>query len=94
MTFAEAMNIVKTQRRCFRKINGLRFFEDAYEYRIRYEGGFAEFFILERRKIGKRNFKYFEGTGAYDCMSADDVIAKLTALVKKSAIPVDLSPHA
>lgn len=85
MTFQEAMNIVKEQRRCFRKINGLRFFDGGYEYRIRYEGGFAEFFSLERRQIGKRNFKYYTGTGAYDCMTADDVIAKLTGLMKKEA---------
>lgn len=65
--FAKAL--LKTQDRNLRRIRNIRIYNNGYEYRINYEGGFAAYIAIDRREIGKRNFKYFGGVGAYNCVS-------------------------
>ena len=70
MNYNEAVAFLKVQDRSIRKINGVRFVHNGFEYRMKYEGGFASFVAIERREVGKRNFKYFKGFGAYNCWDA------------------------
>ena len=64
MTTIQAFDIIEMQRRDFRKLHNKKFTRGNYEYRIRYEGGFAEFFAIQRREIGAHKFKYYGGLGA------------------------------
>ena len=74
MTYKEAVAFLGMQDRSIRKINGVRFVYDGYEYRMRYEGGFAAFVSIERREVGKRNFKYYKGFGAYNCWNSREAL--------------------
>ena len=73
MTYKEARILLDTQNRNLRKINNYRFVHDGYEYRVVYEGGFAAFVAIHRREVGKRNFKYYKGFGAYHCLTVGEV---------------------
>ena len=66
MTFEDALCVIRNQSRNCKRFDGLRFTDNEYEYRLRYEGGFAMFFAIERREIGRRNFKYLDGFAAWD----------------------------
>ena len=74
MTYNEAVNLLRAQDRRISKVNGVRFVDGGYEYRLSYRGGFASYVAIDRREIGKRNFKYFGGVGAYHCWSVEDVM--------------------
>ena len=74
MTYANAVRLLAAQDRNIRKVNGLRFCYDGFEYRLTYSGGFAPYVGIDRRKIGKRNFEYFGGVGAACCRNVDDVL--------------------
>ena len=81
MRIETARGIIGLQNARIRTLNKKRFEHKGYEYEIRYEGGFAAFVSLYRREIGKRNFKYFNGTGCYECIGAADAFKKLQQLL-------------
>ena len=70
MDYNYAVRLLETQDRNIRRINGVRFFRNGYEYRLTYKGGFANYVAIDRRQNGKRNFQYYGGIGAYHCMNA------------------------
>lgn len=74
MTYKNAMLLISAQERNIRKVNGMRFEYGKYEYRLSYVGGFAAYVAIDRRAIGKRNFKYFAGIGAYNCWTVGEVM--------------------
>ena len=43
--------------RAMRSLNGYKFVRGGYEYRLGYSGGFAPCIFVDRRAVGKRNFK-------------------------------------
>lgn len=77
MTIEYARQFLAAQEKNISKLDNLRITKDGYEYRISYRGGFAAYFAIDRRKIGKRNFKYFGGVGGYDCFTAQAVLKKI-----------------
>lgn len=60
MDIGMARVILATQNARISKLNNKRFVYKDFEYRLLYEGGFAPAITIERRQIGKRNFKYFD----------------------------------
>ena len=83
MTYKEAVAFLGAQERRIKKIDGIRFTHEGYEYRLQYKGGFASYVAIDRRQIGKRNFKYFGGVGAYNCGSLEEVMALVMKEVEK-----------
>lgn len=83
MTYENAKIILGLQNRNIRKVNGVRFVRDGYEYRITYFGGFAAYVGIDRRQLGKRNFKYFGGVSASDCWNVGQVMDKINLEVAK-----------
>lgn len=81
MTYEIAKTLIGAQERRISKINGIRFEYEGFEYRLTYEGGFAAFVRIDRRQIGKRNFKYFSGFGAYDCLNAEEAFEKIKKII-------------
>ena len=81
MNIKTAYGIITMQNERIRTLHGKRFTHKGYEYEIRYEGGFASFVSLYRRQVGKRNFKYFNGEGCYDCIGAATALDKLMKLL-------------
>ena len=86
MTYNEAISILGAQERNLRKIKDVRFTHDGYEYRVRYEGGFAAFVSIDRRQIGKRIFEYYTGFGAYDCWTVSQVLDRAKSEVVAKAV--------
>ena len=74
MTYEYAKKFLQTQDRNIRRVNGIKIQHNGYEYRLTYKGGFASYVAIDRREIGRRNFKYFGGVGAYHCWTATQVI--------------------
>ena len=74
MTYENAVIFLKAQDRNIRKVNGVKFIHKGYEYRLTYMGGFASYVGIDRREVGKRNFKYFGGVGAYNCWTVGQVM--------------------
>ena len=85
MTYADAVRFLGAQERNIRRVNGTRFVHGKYEYRLTYRGGFAAYVAIDRREVGKRNFKYFGGVGAYHCWTVGDVMALVMEEVNKKA---------
>ena len=82
MTYENARVLLASQDRSLRKVNNTRFVHGKYEYKILYEGGFAAFVGIYRREVGKRNFKYWNGFGAYHCSSATEVLDKAMSKIR------------
>jgi len=61
MTITTARTILRSQARELNKIHGIRMVHDGYEYRLSYCNGFAPMVGIDRREVGRRNFKYFGG---------------------------------
>ena len=74
MTYENAVTILKAQDCNIRKVNGVKFTHNGYEYRLTYMGGFASYVGIDRRPVGKRNFKYFSEVGAYNCWTVGEVM--------------------
>lgn len=74
MTYTEAVKFLDWQNKNLRKANDMRFVQNGYEYRVKYEGGFAAFVRIDRRLVGTRNFKYFSGFGAHHCWNVGQVM--------------------
>lgn len=83
MTYKEAVLFLGAQDRKLRKINKTRFVHDGYEYRLVYEGGFAPMVSIERRQVGRRNFKYFGGVGVFDCANIEKVMSRVMERVNR-----------
>ncbi len=73
-----ARALIQIQDRRISKLDGKRFIYKGFEYEFRFEGGFACFVGVYRRQIGRRNFKYFDGEGCWDCHTAEEAVKKLT----------------
>lgn len=84
MNYYMAKSFIETQRRDFKKADGIRFIYKGYEYELRYEGGFGDFFGIYRREQGRRNFKYFDGFTGVECASANEVEEKFHTTVCNS----------
>ena len=82
MSYAHARVILAAQDRAVSKINGYRFLHGEYEYRLCYEGGFTCFISIERRQVGKRNFKWFHGYSAASCSSAEEALEGIMKIVE------------
>lgn len=85
MTYKNAQILLGLQERNIKKVNDLRIKRNGYEYRITYKGGFSSYVAIDRREIGKRNFKYFGGVGAYGCRSAAEVLKMVIDEINKKA---------
>ena len=83
MTYQNAVALINAQERRISKVNGTRFIHNGYEYRITYRGGFAAYVPIDRRQVGRRNFKYFSGVGASDCWTVDDVMKLIMEEVER-----------
>lgn len=83
MSYKEARVLLDMQDRNIRKVDGLRMVDGDYEYRVTYFGWFAAYVGIDRRLIGKRNFKYFGGISAADCMTVQQVIDKVGAKIRR-----------
>lgn len=61
MDLYSAQDLLDRQAKELRKINAiyLRFQYNGYEYRFTFEGGFSANVRIDRREIGKRNFKFY-----------------------------------
>lgn len=75
--------IIIKQRMTLRKIKDFKFTHGDYEFRLNYRGGLGEYIAIDYRAIGKRNFKYFGGVGAHDCLSQIDAIQKCCDFIDK-----------
>lgn len=84
MTYASAVRFLEQQDKSLRKVNGVKFIQDGYEYRLKYEGGFASFVAVERRRVGSRNFLYFTGYGAYHCRDSKEALRMARDEIKKA----------
>ena len=85
MTYFDAKLLVGKQERNLKKINGVRFVEGGYEYRLSWYGGFACYVAVDRRKVGKRKFEYFSGVSAVHCWSVGQVMDLVMDEVRKVA---------
>lgn len=81
MTYEMAKALIGVQEKRISKINGVHFDYKGFEYRLVYEGGFTAFIRIDRRQIGRRNFKYFKGFGAYNCWNAEEVFEKVKKII-------------
>lgn len=77
MTYKNAVSFLNAQDRNLRKMNNTRFIHNGYEYRLMYRGGFAAYVAIDRRKVGKRNFKYYDGMSVYQCWTAEEAIDRV-----------------
>jgi len=80
MAFCE--EIIRDQRKELKKAHNKRFFIDDMEYKLDYEGGFAEGFGIYRRPVGARNFKYVIGFSAYKFRTKEQVISFAKSVIK------------
>ncbi len=85
MTYDFAIKLVQYQKRNLKKVNGIVIDHKGYQYRLTYYGGFSEYIAIDRRQIGKRNYKYFSGIGAYHCLSVAGAVAECMEEIKKKA---------
>ena len=85
MNIKTAYGVLAMQDGNIRKVNNLRFVHGDYEYRLKYFGGFACYVGIDRRRIGKRNFEYFGGVGAYHCFTVGSVLSLVETEILKKA---------
>lgn len=81
MTVMRATAIIDQQERNLRKLNNYRFVQGGYEYKLLYEGGISSFFSIHRRQVGKRNFKYYKGFGAWKCWNEKEALSDIECLI-------------
>ena len=85
MTYKDAVILLGAQDKRIKKVHNTRFVDGGYEYRVTYRGGFASYVAIDRRKIGKRNFKYFSGVSAAHCWTVGEVMDLVMEEVRKAA---------
>lgn len=86
MTVMRARTIVGKQTDNLRKVNGKRFVRNGYEYKVVYDGGISCYVALYRRQVGKRNFQYYTGFGAYECWNAEEVMSKMERVLTERGL--------
>ena len=74
MTYTTAKTLLNLQERNISKINGTRLEHKGFEYKVTYMGGFGAYIAIDRRQIGKRNFKYFGGVSGAHCLTLNDAL--------------------
>lgn len=72
--------IMESANKRLKKFNNVRFVDGNFEYRIKYSGGFVHLVDIDRREIGKRNFKYYTCFCGDDCLTIQDIIDKIKVL--------------
>lgn len=85
MDIGTARMILATQGVRISKLNKRRFFHNDFEYRLLYEGGFAPAITIERRQIGKRNFKYFDLVDVSRCYGQNGAMELVMNCINKGA---------
>ena len=83
MTYETAKILLANQDRSFRMLNNLRFTLGDYEYRLTYVGGFAAYVAIDRRKIGKRNFKYYPTVDIHRCRTGSEALEEIIETIKE-----------
>ena len=63
-------------------LNNTRIFYNGYEYRVTFSGGISCYMAIDRREIGKRNFKYFGGFGAYKYSSPNEALDRIREMIR------------
>ena len=81
MSYEHAVRILRAQDKELRKLNRKRFTAGGYEYRLAYEGGFAPGIRIDRRPVGKRNFRWYGNADVSRCATAGDAMAAVMALI-------------
>lgn len=81
MTYQYAVKFLQNQERNIKAADGFRFTYNGYEFRVTYRGGFAAYFAIDYRQIGKRNFKYFSGIPGYQYYTANQVLTAVKEVV-------------
>lgn len=74
MTYVTARALLNLQERNISKISGARLEHKGFEYKVTYMGGFGAYIAIDRRQIGKRNFKYFSGVSGAHCLTLNDAL--------------------
>ena len=74
---------IRTQKENLKQAHNFRFTYGEHEFRLIYEGGLAESFAIMYRKIGDRNFRYFDGFSAYKLYDKEQVISLAKALASQ-----------
>ena len=69
-----AERVLRTQRENIKKANNYRFKYKGMEYKLSYDGGLAEFFSIQGRKLGTERFKYIDGFNGYIFDNKDQII--------------------
>ncbi len=83
MNYQTAKIIVNSQNRTFKNLKDVRIKFKGYEYRVQYKGGFAAYVAIDRREVGKRNFKYFSGICAVHCLTTMQVLDAVEREIKR-----------
>ena len=73
---------VARQEYSLKALNNTRIFCNGYEYRITFRGGISCYMAIDRREMGKRNFKYFGGFAAYKYGSPDEALEKIREMIR------------
>ena len=69
--------LLELQDKNLKKLDNVRIKYNGYEYKLTYHSGFVCYIGIDRRLIGKRNFKYFCGFGAYNCVNVADALEQV-----------------
>ena len=83
MRLETAYGILRVQDGGLRKVDDTRFVMNGYEYRLKYFGGFAPIVDIQRREVGRRNFKYYGSVGVHDLWTAGQVMDRVMEQIKK-----------
>ena len=78
-----ATKLIKKQRETLRGVNNYRFTIKGNEFRIKYEGGIAEYVSVTGRPDRKHNFKHVVGFHAYKLYDREQVIEKAKDLASQ-----------
>lgn len=82
MTLAE--RTIRTQRETLKKANNMKFECNGNEYRLRYEGGVAEYISIHCHKKNRQEYKCVGGFDGYTMYSVAEVVDKAKAMVENT----------
>lgn len=82
MVYEVATALLQCQERELKKLDGWKLNSDRYEYRLRYESGFAPMVWIDRREKGKRNFREIDGVPVYKCATTNDAMRLVIDKIK------------
>lgn len=81
MNYKDAMSILRKQEKELKKCNDLRLYHKGYEYRLKYMPGFAPCVAIDRREVGRRNFKYFKTLDVSKVRRFDDLMTMVNEIL-------------